>query len=239
VLFEKEAELGGQVTVLAKVPAREEFADVVRWRNNELKRLNVTVKLGVEATPEMVLAEEPDTVIVATGSVPTPPAAMGMDQDNVISVHDVLLGTKPVGQRVLLFDTDGWHKGVSVAEFLADKGKQVEIATQLPTPGMFLGLTHQLGLHMRLQQRKIAYSGMRMLAGIQGNTVTLLNPITMETEIREGVDTLVYSTANKACDELYKTLKDKVKEIHIIGDAFCPRLTYDALVQALDVAILV
>ncbi len=239
VLFEKETELGGQVTVLAKVPAREEFADVVRWRNNELKRLNVTVKLGLEATPEMVLAEEPDTVIVATGSVPTPPAAMGMDQDNVISVHDVLLGTKPVGQRVLLFDTDGWHKGVSVAEFLADKGKQVEIATQLPTPGMFLGLTHQLGLHMRLQQRKIAYSGMRMLAGIQGNTVTLLNPITMETEIREGVDTLVYSTANKACDELYKTLKDKVKEIHIIGDAFCPRLTYDALVQALDVAILV
>jgi len=236
VLFEKEPELGGQVSVLAKVPAREEFADVVRWRTNELKRLNVTVKLGMEATPEIVLAENPDAVIVATGSVPTPPAAMGMDQDNVISVHDALLGTKPVGQKVLLFDLDGWHKGVSVAEFLADKGKQVEIATHMPTPGMFLGTTHQGQLHLRLQSRGIVYSGMRMLAGIQGNTVTLLNPITMATETREGVDTLVYSTPNKARDELYKALEGKVKEVHVVGDAFCPRLAYDALVQALDVA---
>ncbi len=162
-----------------------------------------------------------------------------MDQDNVLSVYDVLLGTRPVGQRVLLFDTSAHHKGVSVAEFLADKGKQVEIATQWPSPGALLGPTHQMGLHTRLMQRKVTYTPNRLLAGIEGNTATLLNPYTMETETREGVDTLVYSTANKACDELYKALKDKVKEIHIIGDAFCPRLAYDAIVQAFDVGIVV
>jgi len=236
VLLEREPELGGQIAIFAKVPAREEFADVIRWRTNELKRLNVTVKLGVEATPDMVLAENPDAVIVATGSVPTPPEAIGMDQDNVISVKDALLGTKPVGQKVLLYDTNGWHKGVSVAEFLADKGKQVEIATHLPVPGMFLGLTHQGQLHGRLHSRGVVYSSGRVLAGIQGNTVSLLNPITMQTETREGIDTLVYSTANKACDELYKALKDKVKEVHVIGDAFVPRHAYDALCQAFDVA---
>ena len=58
----------------------------------------------------------------------------------------------------------------------------------------------------------------------------------MEMETREGVDTLVYSTANRACDELYKALKGKVKETHVIGDAFCPRMAYEALCQAFEVA---
>lgn len=124
-----------------------------------------------------------------------------------------------MGQKVLLFDANGWHKGVSVAEFLVDKGKQVEIATPFPTPGMYLGLSHQGQLHGRLHARGIVRSTGRVLAGIQGNTVSLLNPISMETETRESVDTLVYASANTACDELYKALKDKVKEVHVIGDA--------------------
>ena len=45
----------------------------------------------------------------------------------------------------------------------------------------------------------------------------------------------VNSTANKARDELYKAVRDTVREIDVIADAFCPRLAYEALCQAFDV----
>jgi len=45
----------------------------------------------------------------------------------------------------------------------------------------------------------------------------------------------VSSTAKKARDELYKAVRHRVKEIRVIGDAFCPRLAYEALCQAFDV----
>jgi len=78
---------------------------------------------------------------------------------------------------------------------------------------------HSQAVTRVLHARGIVRSTGRVLAGIQGNTVSLLNPISMETETRESVDTLVYASANTACDELYKALKDKVKEVHVIGDA--------------------
>ena len=238
VLFEKKPELGGQVNIMTKVRAREEFGDVVRWRNNELKRLGVKVNLGVEATEKMILAEKPDVVIVATGSVPEPPMATGMDGPNVLSVWDALLGTKPVGRRVLVFDTDGRHKGVSTAEFLADQGKEVEIVTPWVSVGHFIGYTHWMGLHMRLRQKKIKCTPGYLLGGVKGRSVTLIDYFTQEAVTRE-VDTVVYSTCNSPEDGLYKSLKGKVKELFVVGDAWAPRTCLDAIRQAFDVAIFV
>jgi hypothetical protein len=238
VLFEKKPELGGQVNIMTKVRAREEFGDVVRWRNNELKRLGVKVNLGVEATEKMILAEKPDVVIVATGSVPEPPMATGMDEPNVLSVWDALLGIKPVGRRVLVFDTDGRHKGVSTAEFLADQGKEVEIVTPWVSVGHFIGYTHWMGLHMRLRQKKIKCTPGYLLGGVKGRNVTLIDYFTQGAVTRE-VDTVVYSTCNSPEDGLYKSLKGKVKELFVVGDAWAPRTCLDAIRQAFDVAIFV
>ena len=238
VLFEKKPELGGQVNIMTKVRAREEFGDVVRWRNNELKRLGVKVNLGVDATEKMILAEKPDVVIVATGSVPEPPMATGIGEPNVLSVWDALLGTKAVGRRVLVFDTDGRHKGVSTAEFLADQGKEVEIVTPWVSVGHFIGHTHWLGLHMRLRQKKIRCTPGYILGGVKGRDVTLIDYFTQEAVTRE-VDTVVYSTCNSPVDGLYKSLKGKVKELFIVGDAWAPRTCLDAIRQAFDVAIFV
>jgi len=238
VLFEKDTDLGGQVNIMAKVRAREEFGDVVRWRSNELKRLGVKVNLGVEASEEMILAEKPDVVIVATGSVPDPPTATGMDGPNVLSVWDALLGTKAVGQRVLVFDTDARHKGVSTAEFLADQGKEVEIITPWVSVGHFIGYTHWMGLHMRLRQRKIKCTPGYVLGGVNGRNVTLIDYFTQEVVPRE-VDTVVYSTCNSPEDGLYKSLKGKVEELFVVGDAWAPRTCLDAIRQGFDVGIFV
>ena len=70
VLFEAGRRLGGQARIASLAPSRTEIDGVVSYRTLELERLGVSVRLGVQADVDAVLAEEPDVVVIATGSVP-------------------------------------------------------------------------------------------------------------------------------------------------------------------------
>lgn len=97
VLYEKEPELGGQVNLVKKVPMREEFDGVTRFRRHELNRLGVKVKLNIAATDQLVLSEAPDAVVIATGSIPNPGKMPGVEGKNVFSAEDVLSGKAALG----------------------------------------------------------------------------------------------------------------------------------------------
>src|SRR3989475_27223 len=92
VLFEKAAELGGQVLLAARAPARAEYAGIVRFLVAQVEKLAVRIRPGVEATPSAVLADRPDVVIVATGSHPHIPPLPGCDGKHVVTDRDVLSG---------------------------------------------------------------------------------------------------------------------------------------------------
>ncbi|GAG26971.1 unnamed protein product, partial [marine sediment metagenome] len=128
-LLEKQDHLGGQISIAAKAPFRDEFAQIARSLSRQLDKAGVEVKLGVNATPDSILALKPDAVIVATGSTPLVPTIPGADSQNVLSDWDVLLETAPVGQNVVIADEEHHIHGLSVAEFLADRGKKVQILT--------------------------------------------------------------------------------------------------------------
>src|SRR5436305_1832044 len=53
-LVESADRLGGQVNLILQTPAREEFAWIVRDLDVQMRRHGVDVRLGVEATPELV-----------------------------------------------------------------------------------------------------------------------------------------------------------------------------------------
>src|SRR6267378_425656 len=97
VLFEEAAELGGQVLLAARAPARAEYAGIVRFLVAQIEKLSVKIRLAVEATPPAVLAERPDVVIVATGSHPYIPLVPGCDGKHVVTDRDVLAGEATVG----------------------------------------------------------------------------------------------------------------------------------------------
>ena len=234
-LYEKREELGGQVAIAAKVAVREELGDATRYQAEQLKKLEVPIHLKIEVTPEMILNAKPDIAIIATGSHPVPPPIPGMDQDNVLSVWDVLLGSKPIGNNVLIWG-DIRQKAVSVAEFLADKNKKVEIIIPYLFAGMYAGGTHIVGLHKRLFQKGIVVSPHTYLKQFSGNEATVFNVYNFEERIIKGVDTLVYCTANKANNQLYRALKGKGIEVIAIGDCYQPRLAIDAIHEGWRVA---
>ena len=57
------------MNIAMKGAGREEFGVIMRNERNQLNSLGVPVVLGQAVTPEFVLEQNPDAVIVATGSI--------------------------------------------------------------------------------------------------------------------------------------------------------------------------
>ena len=95
-----------------------------------MKLLGIDVYLGVTVTPEMVLKENPDAVVVATGAKPYIPDIPGADSKNVVEMRQVLQDEVEVGQNVVVVDQQVHIYGLDTADFLAERGKKVELLTE-------------------------------------------------------------------------------------------------------------
>src|SRR2546425_3856515 len=124
VLFEKDTQLGGQVLLAARAPARADYAGIVRFLVIQVKKLGVEIRLGVEAGAAGVLAERPDAVVIATGSHPYVPPLPGADGKHVVTDRDVLADTARIGANVVVVDDVHTQQALSTAELLLDQGKR-------------------------------------------------------------------------------------------------------------------
>src|SRR5436309_10037019 len=115
--------VGGQVLLAARAPARAEYAGIVRFLGIQVRKLDVDVRLGVEATASRVLAEGPDSVIVATGAHAYVPPVPGADGKHVVTDRDVLLDVTTAGEHVVVVDDVHTQQGLSTAELPLD-GRQ-------------------------------------------------------------------------------------------------------------------
>ncbi|HWJ80815.1 MAG TPA: NADPH-dependent 2,4-dienoyl-CoA reductase [Nocardioides sp.] len=111
-LFERSAEVGGQFRLAMAVPGKEDFADTLRYYTRRLEVLGVDVRLGAEATDD-VLADF-DEVVLATGVAPRVPQIPGIDSPRVLRYDEVLSGAKVPGHRVAVIGAGGIGVDVSV-----------------------------------------------------------------------------------------------------------------------------
>ncbi len=87
VLFEKSSRLGGTLQFAALVyPPNERLLAWLRARVEESK---VEVRLGTEATPELLRALQPNDVVVATGALRSVPPLPGSDLPHVLGGDDM------------------------------------------------------------------------------------------------------------------------------------------------------
>jgi hypothetical protein len=190
--------------------------------------------VGTEATAAAVRALSPDGVIVATGAIPSRSGFSsvnplveqlpGADRENVLTVWDVLLESRPIGKRAVVLDDDGTRYAAGVTEVLLDRGCSVEVVSRWPSlfPGTLttLDMAHVYG---RLLGKGLAYRLNSWALGIEDDRVTVINLYSGTTETLAGVDTVVLATGPKADDALYFALHEQVENLHRIGDCVAPR----------------
>ena len=113
-LFDRAAEIGGQLNMAKQVPGKEEFWGLVDYFKTMVDDAGIRVLLNTEATPDDL--SEFDEVVIATGVLPRDPEIDGQDNENVLSYIDVLKHEKAVGDKVAIIGAGGI--GFDVAEFL-------------------------------------------------------------------------------------------------------------------------
>ena len=229
-LWEADHELGGQVRLAARVPNRAEFGDLVRNLEGELRRRDVEVRLGVRATPDLVLGGDWEVVVVCTGARPRPPA------EHVMSVWDVLQG-RPVGSRVAVVDLVGFHQATSVAEWLAQRGHAVTYLTPTLVAGQDLGLT----LDLENWHRRVLALGVRLITSVaplayDGDRVRVVEAYANREVDLGPFDSVVVADHGQPEDQLYLALKGRI-EVHRAGDAVAPRRAENAVVEGYRVAM--
>lgn len=235
-VYEQHAQPGGQVRLAASVPNRAEFGDLIRNQMAECKRLGVTFHFGIGVSIGLVEEQQPDHVIVATGSKPLRPWWV-LAQDSVARVCDVcdvrevLDGTTtPLGD-VVVVDEIGFHHATSVAELLADRGCTVEIITPGMVVGQDLGLTLDMeNWWIRASAKGILQSTDLVPMAMSGRELTLLHHPTGTNQTRI-VDWVVLAVPGQPVEWLYHDLKTRGFNVSRIGDCVAPRRAHAAVIE--------
>ena len=220
ILFEREKILGGRVGWEARIPGRREVVGVTRYLKAALEsQANVEIRTGIEADEKTVLAENPDSVIIAGGSRPA--------GGRFYSTLDAIEGRVP-GKRVLVVDNDGSTEGAGVVEALA-ADKEVLWSTPLLFNGMNITAPVFMNLMDRIGKKNVELFPMSAIIDYDKRRASMVNPFSAREFVLENVDFVVVTGLKERNDGLYEKLKHKVREIHIIGDAAAPRDIASAL----------
>ncbi len=230
-VLERSSAAGGQVRLAATVPNRAEFGDLVRNQLHECGRLGVQIEYGVEATADEVESRGADTVVVATGSVPSRPWWAPGDAEWIVDVRDVLEGTVQPTGNVVVLDELGFHHATSVAELLADRGCHVEVVSPGMVVGQDLGITLDLeNWWIRAESKGIRQSTELVPMSVDGRTVTFQHHPTGSSEERT-VDWLVLAVPSTPADALYHELRARGLPVERVGDAVAARRAHAAVID--------
>ena len=210
VLFEAAPVLGGQIVIAAKAGWRRDLIGIRDWYAGELERLGVDMRTGVYAEADDIAAAAPDVVVIASGGVPDTETVEGGEL--AVSTWDILSGSVPIGDTVLVFDDNGQHPGPSCADFLADQGSRVELVTPDRMAAAEMG-----GLNWTVYLEHFYAKGVKLTADTRlqriaadGNrlVVTLRNGYSDAQETRT-VDQVVVEHGTAPADELFHELRGR------------------------------
>jgi mycofactocin system FadH/OYE family oxidoreductase 2 len=238
-LYERAQELGGQINLIVRVPSRVEFGDAARNLRRELLEAGLESRLGIEVTASLIEEEQPDVVILATGSRPALPALPGADLPHVATTWQALQGEKTAlpGDSVLIYDQVGFQQATSVAEWLAERGCHVEVVTGQFYVGGDLGVTLDLELwYRRVLARGVRLTANHFLAGLGPSSATIINNYTGQPRQIEGLALAVMAIPQTSNESLYQQLQGKVKRLYRVGDCIAPRRVEQAILDGERVA---
>lgn len=127
-LFEKTEVLGGQLLHADYASFKWPMRNFKNYLVNQINKSAVEVRLGVNATPELLKDEYYDAIILAAGAKHKFPNIPGVDGKNVWNPMSVYGHENELGQRVVIIG--GAETGMETGLHLAIEGHDVTIITR-------------------------------------------------------------------------------------------------------------
>lgn len=240
-VWERGARLGGQVRYAGRLPDYASWNFLVDDLEASLRRRNVDIRLGTEATADAVAAFGADEIVVATGArwqtsgfstfrtdrdaIPRADGAQVLDPLTALDDIDAC------GPRVLIVDDNGDYLPMGLARLLAASGRQVTVVTSDAMSARKLEAT----LDWPWVMPRVAEAGVRL------RTSTFVESIGQgQAVLRSALggapepiaaDTVVLSMMRESEDGLYHQLKARGLKVRRVGDCVAPREADDAVLE--------
>ncbi|MBI5949519.1 MAG: FAD-dependent oxidoreductase [Chloroflexi bacterium] len=258
VVFEKSGRLGGVMDWCGNYPHLPNVESIryqPEYHTAQMEILGVDCRLNTEATPELILAEKPDVVVIATGARAKLPAVPGLEEGRrsgfVLTIDEVMARENAAdpGEAPVVW---GVAEGIELALEFARQGRKVRLIDSNPTLSLAPYLLSRAGHVLRW----LAEAGVAIETGVAVHTIRpgclavrrASDPRSAEAlsattgqEVTAGMtdaleeiacDHLVLCLGREPVNELKRLLAGKVPEIHVLGDAKAPRSYGNAIHEA-------
>ncbi|EZH65900.1 hypothetical protein DH09_13805 [Bacillaceae bacterium JMAK1] len=239
-LFERASTLGGQVLAAQSVTDRPHYGLHVEWLIAECKRLNVDVRFNETVNVDTLSAIDADEVIVAVGSKPELPYISTLIP--IVTDADVLTGQVrvPEGGSVYIQDREGYYRGVSIANYVKEKGAStVELATPYWSVAVDLDEMQKPALYKKLGNHKVTLSANKELVQQENGGLYQKDIWSQKQHSLDSVDLIILVGYERGTNTLYEQLtKEKASyNVHLIGSAIAPRRLSDAVHEGMAVSM--
>ena len=120
-IYEQADKIGGQFNLAKTIPGKEEFYETLRYYQRMLELGKVKIHLNTQVDSQILIDQNYDEVVIATGITPRTPDIEGIDHAKVVSYIDVIEGKVKVGKKVAIIGAGGI--GFDIAELIMHKGE--------------------------------------------------------------------------------------------------------------------
>jgi 2,4-dienoyl-CoA reductase (NADPH2) len=233
VLFEKQSDLGGQFQLADKAPFKGEVAELTRYLIYMLSSKGVEVAKNKEVGINEITAENPDAVILATGSNPKIPDIAGSDLPFVYDFKKVYEKMPDLGKQIVILG--GGDIGCETADMLARENTKIAVIEVLPDVLQKMKSIPREDLLKRIKGR-----GVDILTGTEA---VLIEPGKVWIKDKEGnryfmrVDSVILCVGSVSENSLLSPLKEKISEVYPVGEAEQTGNVGSALRSAAKVAL--
>jgi dimethylamine/trimethylamine dehydrogenase len=246
-LVDAASEIGGVMRWVPRLPGLGEWARFLNWRAVQLEKLrNVEVITGTELSAGDIREYGAEIVVVATGArwatdglnavthAPIPGA--DASQPQILTPEQIMLeGKVPPGERVLVYDAEGYFTAAGLAEKLAGDGFEVELATCLERIAPVTDET----LEGPMLRQHLHDVGIRQRAGFLAAEIAdggVRGTDEFGDALELDADSVVLVTQRLSNESLYLELAAELDALHSegidalyrIGDCVAPRIIAEA-----------
>ena len=244
-LFEAQSILGGQFNIAKEIPGKEEFSETLRYYNRQMEINKVQVHLNTRFEENQ--ANDFDEIVVATGVTGRSINIEGINHPKVLTYTEVILDKKPVGKKVAVVGAGGI--GFDVSEYLTHSGKtdiqhfmkEWGVDMEYKTGGALMkhaGMTSPREVYLLQRSAKKHGEDLGKTTGwihrtaLRMKNVKMIGEVTYKKIDDDGlhvlikgqphvleVDNVVICAGQVSNNQLFTTLKDKYKNVHLIGGA--------------------
>lgn len=231
-LLERSNSLGGNLLAGGVPDFKSDDLKLCNWYINQLKKLDVDIKLNTSADETTINNSQADVIIMATGSTPSIPKFD--TKQEISSASDVLLNPSLAGENVVIIG--GGLVGCETGLWLSNMGKKVTIIEMLP---VICGGPHNMPfMNWDMMKDLLPYNHIDVMTStkiekIDKNGVEVSNKAG-EKFIR--ADTVIAATGYKSYNPLLNILDRSNKETYNVGDSNEVKNIMKAIWDAYEVA---